>query len=126
MLMVAVRRIQLSGRAFEEWSCRCTSSGENRGLHSFPTRRSSDLRAHGPLGHEGGPTLDDHPGEPRPVLVVAVYDEDWSRSEEHTSELQSRLHLVCRLQLDKKIGVPTVLRLDMIHGSQAVKKAVNN
>src|SRR2546422_5577036 len=32
-------------------------------------------RAHGPLGHEGGPTLDDHPGEPRPVLVVAVYDE---------------------------------------------------
>src|SRR2546422_7871774 len=27
-------------------------------------------RAHGPLGHEGGPTLDDHPGEPRPVLVV--------------------------------------------------------
>src|SRR2546422_3512628 len=26
-----------------------------------------------------------------------------SRSEEHTSELQSRLHLVCRLLLDKKI-----------------------
>src|SRR5687768_17745051 len=25
-----------------------------------------------------------------------------SRSEEHTSELQSRLHLVCRLQLEKK------------------------
>src|SRR2546422_4540636 len=29
----------------------------------------------------------------------------WSgRSEEHTSELQSRLHLVCRLLLDKKIA----------------------
>src|SRR2546422_11198862 len=27
---------------------------------------------------------------------------DWSRSEEHTSELQSRLHLVCRLLLEKK------------------------
>src|SRR2546429_4432368 len=26
----------------------------------------------------------------------------WSRSEEHTSELQSRLHLVCRLLLEKK------------------------
>src|SRR5205809_4809150 len=26
-----------------------------------------------------------------------------SRSEEHTSELQSRLHLVCRLLLEKKI-----------------------
>src|SRR2546422_5583668 len=26
----------------------------------------------------------------------------WRRSEEHTSELQSRLHLVCRLLLEKK------------------------
>src|SRR5687768_7676544 len=26
----------------------------------------------------------------------------WPRSEEHTSELQSRLHLVCRLLLEKK------------------------
>src|SRR5687768_17934940 len=26
----------------------------------------------------------------------------WFRSEEHTSELQSRLHLVCRLLLEKK------------------------
>src|SRR2546429_475668 len=26
----------------------------------------------------------------------------WYRSEEHTSELQSRLHLVCRLLLEKK------------------------
>ena len=28
--------------------------------------------------------------------------EVFSRSEEHTSELQSRLHLVCRLLLEKK------------------------
>src|SRR2546422_1486282 len=28
--------------------------------------------------------------------------DDHSRSEEHTSELQSRLHLVCRLLLEKK------------------------
>src|SRR2546429_5445357 len=27
---------------------------------------------------------------------------DYNRSEEHTSELQSRLHLVCRLLLEKK------------------------
>src|SRR5216684_6101298 len=33
----------------------------------------------------------------RCALVRAV-----SRSEEHTSELQSRLHLVCRLLLEKK------------------------
>src|SRR2546422_8338220 len=29
-----------------------------------------------------------------------------SRSEEHTSELQSRLHLVCRLLLEKKKHIP--------------------
>src|SRR2546422_5956418 len=34
------------------------------------------------------------------VVVAAVRHED--RSEEHTSELQSRLHLVCRLLLEKK------------------------
>src|SRR5205809_8044201 len=33
------------------------------------------------------------------VVAVAVAA---SRSEEHTSELQSRLHLVCRLLLEKK------------------------
>src|SRR2546429_2640421 len=32
------------------------------------------------------------------------------RSEEHTSELQSRLHLVCRLLLEKKIDSPAVDR----------------
>src|SRR2546422_6083113 len=32
------------------------------------------------------------------------------RSEEHTSELQSRLHLVCRLLLEKKKKQPTHLR----------------
>src|SRR5687768_18078089 len=41
-----------------------------------------------------------------------------SRSEEHTSELQSRLHLVCRLLLEKKkvpgdIGLLTVAMLMM-------------
>src|SRR5687768_17889183 len=31
-----------------------------------------------------------------------IYNERSERSEEHTSELQSRLHLVCRLLLEKK------------------------
>src|SRR2546422_6619720 len=35
-------------------------------------------------------------GDELPDLVIVV------RSEEHTSELQSRLHLVCRLLLEKK------------------------
>src|SRR3989449_6935845 len=34
--------------------------------------------------------------------VSAVVKEFFGRSEEHTSELQSRLHLVCRLLLEKK------------------------
>src|SRR5205809_1646990 len=33
------------------------------------------------------------------------------RSEEHTSELQSRLHLVCRLLLEKKKKLVNVIRI---------------
>src|SRR2546422_5839691 len=38
-----------------------------------------------------------------------LHSESAARSEEHTSELQSRLHLVCRLLLEKKktIAAPT-------------------
>src|SRR2546422_3376796 len=37
------------------------------------------------------------------VRVLISYGTAWfARSEEHTSELQSRLHLVCRLLLEKK------------------------
>src|SRR2546422_4183059 len=35
-------------------------------------------------------------------IVDAIAHVDEVRSEEHTSELQSRLHLVCRLLLEKK------------------------
>src|SRR2546422_8435767 len=39
----------------------------------------------------------------RHVVRTWEYDADLKeRSEEHTSELQSRLHLVCRLLLEKK------------------------
>src|SRR2546429_1102203 len=38
-------------------------------------------------------------GDPKSKILDAA--EEW-RSEEHTSELQSRLHLVCRLLLEKK------------------------
>src|SRR2546422_6763019 len=37
-----------------------------------------------------------------PELACASTSAPTSRSEEHTSELQSRLHLVCRLLLEKK------------------------
>src|SRR2546429_5748808 len=38
----------------------------------------------------------------RARLWVLPFEPDFPRSEEHTSELQSRLHLVCRLLLEKK------------------------
>src|SRR5260370_6566373 len=37
-------------------------------------------------------------------LIMRGFD-DASRSEEHTSELQSHLNLVCRLLLEKKINI---------------------
>src|SRR2546422_1457456 len=40
------------------------------------------------------------------------------RSEEHTSELQSRLHLVCRLLLEKKKIIKTSLAQSLRPGSQ--------
>src|SRR2546429_1011302 len=42
------------------------------------------------------------------------------RSEEHTSELQSRLHLVCRLLLEKKKKMHTVSSDVTKHGPTAV------
>src|SRR2546429_5157281 len=37
------------------------------------------------------------------------------RSEEHTSELQSRLHLVCRLLLEKKNNTSIYTHLDLMY-----------
>src|SRR5438034_4548552 len=86
-------------------------SADPRALHSFPTRRSSDLdrgavqrRGERPVGARPGPAraapgpapqrahgrIGEGPGESAP------------RSEEHTSELQSHSDLVCRLLLEKK------------------------
>src|SRR5947209_14561942 len=65
-------------------------------LHSFPTRRSSDLRTRRSRTRESaGSAWDGGAG--------TSASRAWrSRSEEHTSELQSRQYLVCRLLLEKK------------------------
>src|SRR2546422_4525048 len=54
----------------------------------------------GPGAHQRVQLVD----EEDDVLVLGdfVHDRLEARSEEHTSELQSRLHLVCRLLLEKK------------------------
>src|SRR5690606_40425854 len=98
----------------------CDGCAVHRDLHSFPTRRSSDLGA------------DDYVVKPfslpelaarvaagvrrrasqweRPVELGSLRIDPAARevtlrgerSEEHTSELQSRENLVCRLLLEKK------------------------
>src|SRR5690554_7387033 len=47
---------------------------------------------------------DEHEADVDAVLeeIKAAFEEAEERSEEHTSELQSRPHLVCRLLLEKK------------------------
>src|SRR5689334_24804269 len=41
-------------------------------------------------------------GRPSPLYEAERLSEHAGRSEEHTSELQSQFHLVCRLLLEKK------------------------
>src|SRR5690606_42013924 len=89
----------------------------HRGLHSFPTRRSSDLGASATQKPccrmwAFSPTVYGRfplpCGQPRIVtgreLIGPPCGCRWLqvRSEEHTSELQSRENLVCRLLLEKK------------------------
>src|SRR5690348_17988022 len=86
-------------------------------LHSFPTRRSSDLidlggHIQAAFSHPSRFYVD--PGEGifavasstwsngSTSMVLSGYLESCARSEEHTSELQSPVHLVCRLLLEKK------------------------
>src|SRR2546429_7371371 len=76
----------------------------------FPTRRSSDLedesafggafrRIRGQNAHRRPSAADKFPPHRRGLGPHWLPER---RSEEHTSELQSRLHLVCRLLLEKK------------------------
>src|SRR3712207_8044869 len=87
-------------------------SGAHRDLHSFPTRLSSDLtpvcedlpdrRAVRDRGEVGRQVLGDRRVEVDRGVLREPQDHRGRRSEEHTSELQSRHYLVCRLLLEKK------------------------
>src|SRR5205085_10720887 len=102
------------------FSCRAG----HHALHSFPTRRSSDLSAPAPKKRDDleldlGPPAADLPAPlanlpsvaaqlPAKKAEPAFGEIDLPsldaplRSEEHTSELQSESNLVCRLLLEKK------------------------
>src|SRR5687768_17829050 len=82
-------------------------------LHPFPTRRSSDLRTTFArrtcatrVTFSAQRFRFSHPGRFMCALSIRASaptaPPSMPRSEEHTSELQSRLHLVCRLLLEKK------------------------
>src|SRR3712207_8764571 len=99
--------------------------GDHRDLHSFPTRRSSDLASRiavpghtadsGALNTSSCELASMLPQEgaggwmPRPRKLNALSARIAPRSEEHTSELQSRQYLVCRLLLEKKKNYPLSL-----------------
>src|SRR5690606_40959145 len=99
------------------------SYGDPRDLHSFPTRRSSDLATAVVLSFascksDSGLKVVVEKAEKRTIVETVpatgqIYPEvevkispdisgEVVRSEEHTSELQSRENLVCRLLLEKK------------------------
>src|SRR3712207_7818189 len=82
----------------------------------FPTRRSSDLSADAWVSKRGSRAINfqclwpgdspaPHPAAPRTVYPAFDVNQV-KRSEEHTSELQSRQYLVCRLLLEKKKHEP--------------------
>src|SRR2546422_3462198 len=67
-------------------------------FRSLVARRRVQLRRHHPEP-AGARSEDDAPPD---VQLDDARHEFPDRSEEHTSELQSRLHIVCRLLLEKK------------------------
>src|SRR5699024_11696248 len=83
-----------------------------RALLSFPTRRSSDLPTSTPTRSSGcTATWTAVRRSCCPCIRTTTAAPAWpprswatlpARSEEHTSELQSRFDLVCRLLLEKK------------------------
>src|SRR5690606_39991210 len=102
------------------------SSHDDLHLRSLPTRRSSDLTGgrmiqrtpNDPAWYKGGLYHDDMPFDIPAYWFMSWYDVSVGpnlelfniarrkaspevRSEEHTSELQSRENLVCRLLLEK-------------------------
>src|SRR5688500_20127420 len=79
--------------------------------HCLPTRRSSDLAGvvseideHFGVEREGPKMVQPQLGRRRIAVngLIVILHRVESRSEEHTSELQSPCNLVCRLLLEKK------------------------
>src|SRR2546422_3428096 len=70
-------------------------------LFPYTTLFRSELSDAGAVGKGVGRVIPTGPREARPDGRLRRNPPPELRSEEHTSELQSRLHLVCRLLLEK-------------------------
>src|SRR3712207_9276815 len=68
----------------------------------FPYTSSSDLASYALAGHDDPSGTVGEAAEGSEVEGFVLRHEPFLRSEEHTSELQSRQYLVCRLLLEKK------------------------
>src|SRR3712207_8674761 len=82
--------------------------------------RSIPGRIHGPGRRTRGTETSQYPEEKTSTEIPRVVASErgpgqWPvhvRSEEHTSELQSRQYLVCRLLLEKKINLHSIVIVD--------------
>src|SRR5690242_21599787 len=93
-------------------------------LYSFPTRRSSDLKLSPDAENEAqrltATVLAEELVATPPDLIgeltqIISQELEWQkRSEEHTSELQSHVNLVCRLLLEKKNHTKPLQKLILV------------
>src|SRR3712207_8718738 len=81
------------------WSC---AELENTFPTPPPATKPQISRARPPPIRSGAEKDSNHFTPSTPVRMIATCMAQNTRSEEHTSELQSRQYLVCRLLLDKK------------------------
>src|SRR5690625_5836500 len=68
--------------------------------------------------------IETNEGLDHPFGHVIVHGEVFARSEEHTSELQSRGHLVCRLLLEKKTDTSPCIRKDIISSKSLMRLSI--
>src|SRR5690625_6808632 len=92
----------LSSSLFSPLLSFLSSDRDHRDLHPFPTRRSSDLIGTWAIDKLIRFCLVTRHSDPIVWDFRSAAKHHDLRSEEHTSELQSRGHLVCRLLLEKK------------------------
>src|SRR2546429_4337172 len=118
-----------SGQAAESWRLPRVIDSENGLIHNPSVNRTGRARIQLLCDADDNARncskSEDYKRSVKSVTIIAVIEADAAprgatvrenRSEEHTSELQSRLHLVCRLLLEKKKHKP-MRRTESAHTS---------